>query len=981
MATTCSFGQIPDGRFKTICCNGRLFMDKTCGISVSNASVDRILSVDVGGNVNFATTTIDMKNTRIDFTGAEVTGLTGNIKGNITANNLVVDTIFANTFKGKLLGNVCGGTITGTFIGNSTTTTSCTQILQVSVIQEKDIGQGIMITSPISGTINGQINGILCGQAQVDIIQEKTLNGGINVQGNMNGNFLGSFCGNIATSTIREKVKGSGIDVIGNLRVTTFDVGNLQAGNFRADVVFANTLCGNITTNNISSKNGTGIINVDDNIIMNGNLFTFPGYSVTFSTGFINTITGSPNLIITSSTAILSNVLVIGNIETKNTLIGNLCSKTAKINKLVEKDGNGITIDGNIMVGNIMATYLKSDDILVGNLIVTGNLLPGLANIVVEQVTAKNLCGNISTNLIRPKNGGNIDINATTLNINGNTNINGNINIGNAYTLNGNVCGNLSAYRITNKENFDLIIDVGNIDDIIVIGNTIFQDNVGINGGLMVDTIETITAGNLELLPNVSTGTIFATTICAENIKTLGNAGNLTVVGNLNVDCIRAIGDGNVLIKNGVIADNFYGNFYGNLISNSAFEGNVTGNLCGNAQLYKIVAKNTNGNIQVFGNIILNSALFGDVVSSFIKDTTLTSGRVVIVDTDQSIRDHSGLTYNTSTGQLSSKFVDGSIPTDRVLYATAGGLFTSKSSFTFTPGTAITELLTTENILVTGVGAGGLGLQLQNGTNTYIPFFGAGGAINQSSKLIFASGIGRLTTENILLTGTLGGLGLQLQNGINTYVPFFGTGGAINQSASLTFSSSLNKLTTENLCVTGNLEIYGNLDVNGGINLSDININGELDVNGNVDIQNDLIVGNKITTDNLCSNNLTVNNKIITQDLCANGNVEIDGNLDVFGNLNVNSVTINNITVVGPQQATVAAVSAATTNTVSGAIGTDDGTLASVGDTSAGDESGTINNNFSDVQGSLNKLIADVDDIRTKFNDLLAKLKTHGLIA
>lgn len=61
--------------------------------------------------------------------------------------------------------------------------------------------------------------------------------------------------------------------------------------------------------------------------------------------------------------------------------------------------------------------------------------------------------------------------------------------------------------------------------------------------------------------------------------------------------------------------------------------------------------------------------------------------------------------------------------------------------------------------------------------------------------------------------------------------------------------------------------------------------------------------------------------------------------------------------------------------------GVADGTVSAVGDTSAADESATINDNFAEVLSSIQKLENNDSDLSAKIEEILVALRNHGLIA
>ena len=95
--------------------------------------------------------------------------------------------------------------------------------------------------------------------------------------------------------------------------------------------------------------------------------------------------------------------------------------------------------------------------------------------------------------------------------------------------------------------------------------------------------------------------------------------------------------------------------------------------------------------------------------------------------------------------------------------------------------------------------------------------------------------------------------------------------------------------------------------------------------------------------------------------------------------LNTGALQIDGVDSLGPQAAAVADASAATVAALTNSsTGTADGTIAD----GTGSYSQSITNiNNSNFATEINALVTDVADLRVQVNDLLAKLRTHGLIA
>lgn len=349
MATVCGFGQIPDLACKSLCCYGRVVLDRNCNLFVANANIESVLTVEVGGNVNFTATTVDFKNAAVDFSGASITGLTGEIQGNFTIGelevlgNLSTNNIFANS----VCASVLKGQLTGDVVGNL-----CGNIETYSITAKG--GGDIEVVGNLSGNVTGKLIGdsvgTHCGPVQTDDISEKTVDAGITVMGNLYGTLVGSVCitGDLATDTIREKTPGSGI---------TFD-GGIIANSVTVDTFSGNLsgeFCGNVVTNSIEPKTPAGEI-----IISSTGSVLIPGI-LTVGTVFI----GSLNLISIAPSPGYDTVTVEGNLNVQETMYANIvCGNVVSANMISSKNpGEDI-----VFTSNISAMKIESSDIAVTSL-------------------------------------------------------------------------------------------------------------------------------------------------------------------------------------------------------------------------------------------------------------------------------------------------------------------------------------------------------------------------------------------------------------------------------------------------------------------------------------------------------------------------------------------------------------------------------------------------------------------------------------
>ncbi len=94
---------------------------------------------------------------------------------------------------------------------------------------------------------------------------------------------------------------------------------------------------------------------------------------------------------------------------------------------------------------------------------------------------------------------------------------------------------------------------------------------------------------------------------------------------------------------------------------------------------------------------------------------------------------------------------------------------------------------------------------------------------------------------------------------------------------------------------------------------------------------------------------------------------------------NVGELQVSGVQVVGAQALAVADGAAATVQTLTDSTGGTPATSVEAG--SATVLASEFENNCSTFLTEINSLRVDVADIRTQLNDLLAKIRTHGLIA
>lgn len=144
----------------TIECHNRLILDRDCHFNVPELFADSLLTVDIGGAVNFRATTIDMRNTTIDFTGAAFIGFPGNV--------------------------CCAGNSWCTKELTISEKSLAPSLLTVEGIQEMSEGQGIGVVGTMEGDFSGTFNGMFSGDLITSHISHMQHDSLIQVRGTLN---------------------------------------------------------------------------------------------------------------------------------------------------------------------------------------------------------------------------------------------------------------------------------------------------------------------------------------------------------------------------------------------------------------------------------------------------------------------------------------------------------------------------------------------------------------------------------------------------------------------------------------------------------------------------------------------------------------------------------------------------------------------------------------------------------------------------
>jgi len=379
MATTCGFGQIPDLRCKSLFCYGRIILDKKCNLFVANANIDHSLTVGVGGNVNFAGTTMNFTHSAINFTGSTITGLTLDLTGNLQVDHLVVLSnaiVQGHLYAGNITTNVIKGTLDGNVYGDLFGNITVNKITLKHGTLDID---GSVTANSFYGVLFGNSVGAHIGPVLTDHIIADPANADITVTGNLLGVFKGTvlITGNLLTDTIEEKQAGHGIFVTSNLTVTNLTVTNKFNGEL------GGTFVGNVLTSSIDSLTPLGHISIGSTA---SEVFILSPF-----VSFVTAVASELNVSFIQGNPPGSDINIAGNVITPDTV----CANTIKTDKLIEK----VAGDGIHVVGNLITNDIETSNIYVSkNLTIVGSINTDLANLVVANFVG-NLVGDVLGNI------------------------------------------------------------------------------------------------------------------------------------------------------------------------------------------------------------------------------------------------------------------------------------------------------------------------------------------------------------------------------------------------------------------------------------------------------------------------------------------------------------------------------------------------------------------------------------------------------
>ena len=808
--------------------------------------------------------------------------------GNITAHNLVTS---GNVYAGY--SNVVLTTAAQTNITSVGTLSNLTVAGNVTANGNITVGGNLYVAySNLVLTTAAQPNITSIGNLTTANVSGNIIAGNITVTGNVYSTYSNAILlyGNQTAITK--------IGTLANLTVT----GNVSTGNVSgttgaftnvvvASAVTATTLTvsGNVSTGNVSGTTGaftnvigTLLTNAQPNITTVGNLTGLTVAGV-INIGGLN-ITGLGSLLSVGNLSVSDNFLAnsiysAGNIYF-NTLTGTLLTNAQP----------NITSIGNLTTANI------SGNITVGNLVTTGAIYGTIATASQTNITTIGTLGSLAVT-------GNI----SSGNVSGTTgsfaNVIANLLLGNSVTVSGNVSGNVGIFDSIQLAGGGGAGATLNANILGIYGNFSYvtgtiQNNVQKN----ITTVGNL--GNLAVVGNITTANITANTAtigniygniltaAQPNITSLGTLGSLAVTGNITAANITAdIGAVNISTSNlsattAIVAP---------LITVTT--ANVTGNITAANITADIGANNiSTSNLSVTGTFtapattVANSNVSGNLIAGNIYSTNTTDTNLLTV------RGISSMIGNVSASNVS---VTGDLNILRGnMYALASNITAANVTST---GTGVFNTLIASSINSLGtINAQG---SVSVGNNLYVPgnvYIGNASATGQTTTYIY---------DNIRQDSAAASVGI-----------YSNVASALLYPTSTTTIDLGSAATTVNIGAIsggGNTTIRNYLTVAGGIfantNVGVISVANVyarysfaniLTVRNSANIAGNLYVGSKTTgVGNVIIASITDNNSIYANTGALQvaggagiaGNLYIGGNLSVAGNINLQSLKLSSI--------------------------------------------------------------------------------------
>lgn len=559
---------------KSIECYNRLIVDRNCNLDVPNVHVDDSLTVDIGGNVNMPATTVDFTNSTINFTGASIVGLSGNITGNLSfTGNLIADTLIATKVYADAF---CGGTMIGTTIKATTSFMGplmgdvCGTVM-TDMLMEKTMGGGITVDGMLFADVTGKLTGDSCG-THIGPVETNSIDGGGGdivvsngtLKGDLMGTFMGTgtgtfnglFCGDASIGTLTPKAPNTAIMVDGDVVIAE---GNVVVGNLSVETLFAGNI---VSPHAVPVKITPGIMTP---LVMTDSM-TIDMLSVTTSitTGLISATTGCFDTLKTDS---LFETTALNGIDINSDTRFNapVCITDLAVGTMTGKSGNPISVMSNI---NMSSNALFADQVC-SNVIITDAFVGKNGPISIDNTVADNVCANVQ--VLTPKivekvpgEGimlqGNLMLPAPyTLTANGFV---GNVAVIDFLTSDTMCTANLQVDTIYPKDGMTLTIDANTL---------VLTGTLTLGGTFSVQTLEVFSNAEIAIL-NADFGCI--TDLQAETLS--GKNGNpLVLTGSIDIGDIV----GNTIQLTGNL--DAYG-VNASIVSAAKFNG---GDVCGDALL------------------------------------------------------------------------------------------------------------------------------------------------------------------------------------------------------------------------------------------------------------------------------------------------------------------------------------------------------------------------------------------------------------
>lgn len=519
MATLCNFGQIPDIRFRTLCCKGQIVVDSDCSLIANNSFIQTSIATGPGSQIILNGASVDFRDTTIDFSNTNVCNLDTDIMGDV--------------FVGKISGTIFQDNFTNDFVGD--------------------------IFGNLNGDIVGNINGDILGNLTSETFASQTiLADSINVKNQLTTNILvvkGNLISKMCVAPNESLIFKPGSELRGNICIPD--------GSF---ITFKNTASVTIETAFGTFADGDLLYQGSDGITTN--LSLGPDNSVLMSNG--NTVIYGDDLCLDSLKA---NGLVALNVVTADISLVNPTFNNVITNTLITEVQ--LEVDGEITSEKTTADLCGNFTGTVGSTIVTGNLCLNkdvtfkdsvslFANIILPNqpltLQTANTTFDQSTGNLTITNGANVTINENLV-----------------------VCGNIGADRIQTKtmptsivfdtttlttDNFETL-NTTNLSNVTLFGPLNFSPS-SINISQSVGEL-TVSGGNIVVEKDaVVCGNVLTNNITNKNTGQVVICGNLvtqSVIGGNAATVLSAASAMNVAdAANGIVTICPDANLTGNLI-------------------------------------------------------------------------------------------------------------------------------------------------------------------------------------------------------------------------------------------------------------------------------------------------------------------------------------------------------------------------------------------------------------------------------